>query len=71
MSLTIKFAFKCTCTGESLKGLFKSLNFTIFCRTELLIETEISIKLLCIQGSSGVQIWNVLNVRGVCRILSL
>ena len=31
-SLKIKFALKST--GKSLKGLEKSLNFTIFCRTQ-------------------------------------
>ena len=35
-------------TGESLQCLKKSLNFTIFGMTTLLMETYISIKLVCI-----------------------
>ena len=35
-------------TGKSLKSLEKSLNSTILCRTALLIETDISVKLLCL-----------------------
>ena len=49
-SLKMKSALKST--GKSLKSLEKSLNSTIFCRTALLIETKISIKLLSLFGAA-------------------
>ena len=36
-SVKTKYALKSN--GESLQGIKKSLNFTIFCRTTLLMET--------------------------------
>ena len=45
-SLKIKYAFKSS--GKSLKCLEKSLNYSIFCMTKLLIEIKISIKLVCL-----------------------
>ena len=45
-SLKIKFSFNNA--GELLLWLEKFLNSNIFCKATLLIETKISVKLLCL-----------------------